>query len=155
MHKVGGAEGLGRIGWSKGVKGLPTVPMGLFVEPIRPSVRPSILPNKAAHSSVRSSVHLSLSRASSQLCTSCCALLKLDNGSLSAPAAACDPKVLWAAPCAIEERCSLSLLPLRRSDPDAEEDDGLPPTVHWEGVALHAPCANLWAKSGKPAPSRA
>ena len=42
---------------------------------------------------------------------------------------------------------ALSLLPLR-----CDEHPELPPTVEWQGLPLHATCANLWANCVRATP---
>ena len=51
------------------------------------------------------------------------------------------------APRPMSQRCAISLLPLR-----CDEHPELPPTVAWEGLSLHAPCANLWANCVRATP---
>ena len=46
----------------------------------------------------------------------------------------------WQVALPVAQRCYLSLLPLA-----SEAWPELPPTVEWEGKALHAPYANAWA----------
>jgi hypothetical protein len=50
-----------------------------------------------------------------------------------------DVERYWEGPWPLQERCALSLAPLR-----SEVFTELPPSVSWEGQRFHAPCINFW-----------